>query len=97
MAEPFDVYADAFLVTVTPFGANVTFEIRDPHPNPSSPQVTTRLGTVRMSVEHLKLVVMMMRNQVKLSEEQLGVRFDVPTQILSQLRIAREDWDAFWK
>jgi len=96
MSEPFDVYADAFLVTITPFGANLSFERRDAHPSPNAPPSMTRLGTVRMSVEHLKVITMMVRNQIRLAESQSGIRFDVDTGVLSQLRIAREDWDLFW-
>jgi len=97
MAEPFNVYADSFLVTITPFGANLSFEVREAHPSPHSPQTSARLGTVHMSVEHLKVMVMMIRNQVKAVESQSGVQFEVPTNILSQVQIAPEDWDSFWK
>ncbi|MSQ14120.1 MAG: hypothetical protein EXR47_08355 [Dehalococcoidia bacterium] len=97
MAEKFDVYADAFLVTITPFGANVSFDLRDAHLNPNTVPTTTRLGTVRMGNEHLKLIVMVMRNQTKASESQFGVKTDISFQILSQMRIAPEDWEAFWK
>jgi hypothetical protein len=97
MAEPFDVYADQFLITLTPFGANLSFQAREAHPSPHAVPASTPLGTVRMSVEHLKVMVMMVRNQVKTMESQTGVKFDVPTDVLSQLKIAREDWDYFWK
>ena len=33
MTEPFDVYTDAFIVTVTPWGANVSISLREPHPH----------------------------------------------------------------
>lgn len=95
--QPFDVYADAFLITLSPFGANVSFEIREAHPSAQRAQTTTRLGTVRMSLEHLKVMVVMMIKQVKALEEQSGVRYEVPTNVLSQLQIAPEDWDTFWK
>jgi len=96
MGEPFDVYADAFLITLSPFGANVSFEVREAHPSPQRSQTTTRLGTVRMSLEHLKVMVVMMKKQVKTLEEQSGVTYGVPTNILSQLQIPPEDWDVFW-
>jgi hypothetical protein len=97
MPEQFDVYTDAFLVTVTPFGASLSFERREPHPSQTAAPVMTRLGTIRMSVEHLKLMTIMLKRQVKLAEEEGGVEFDVDTRILSQLHIAREDWDSFWR
>lgn len=97
MPEPFDVYADAFIITLTPFGANLSFEIREAHPSPNAPPPLRRLGTVRMSVEHLKLMAMMLRNQVRAMESQSGVRFEVDTRVLAQLGIGKEDWDSFWK
>lgn len=97
MAEPFDVFADAFIITVTPFGANLSFEVRQAHPSQTAPQTTTRLGTVRMSVEHLKLMIMMTRNQVKRVEDDSGIKYEVPSNILAQLQIAPEDWAVFWQ
>lgn len=97
MPEPFDVYADAFLISLSPFGANLSFEAREPHPSPHAPSQNARLGTIRMSIEHLKVMVMMTRNQIKTVESQSGVKFEVPSNLLSQLSIAREDWDGFWK
>lgn len=97
MAEPFDLYADQFLVTLTPFGANLSFEVREPHPSTHGAPSSVKLGTVRMSTEHLKVMVMMIRNQVRAVESQSGVKFEVPTNVLSQLNIALEDWESFWK
>lgn len=97
MSEPFDVYANQFLITLTPFGANLSFRVQEPHPSGQSVPASTDLGTIRMSIEHLKTMIMMMRNQVRTIETQSGVRFEVPTNVLAQLNIAPEDWDAFWR
>jgi len=94
--QSFDVYADAFIVSVTAWGANISFELHEPHPSPQAPKPSTRLGTVRMSIEHLKTMTYMLKRQVGLAEQNTGVIVDLPTQLLSQLGIAREDWDAFW-
>ncbi|MBI4330749.1 MAG: hypothetical protein HY673_05680 [Chloroflexi bacterium] len=95
---PFDEYADQFTITVTPFGANLSFAVREAHPAPGGriPQAI-HLGTVRMSVEHLKTMVVMIRRQVMQVEAQTNVTADVPGQILNQLQIAPEDWQSFWK
>ncbi len=97
MSEPFDVYADAFIVSVNPFGANLSFELREAHPSPNAPSPLRRLGTIRMSVEHLKLMAMMLRTQVRNLESGSGVKYEIDNRVLSQLGIAREDWDSFWK
>ena len=95
--EPFDVYADQFTITITPFGANLSLAVREPHPSPSQPPKSQPLGTVRMSVEHLKMMIMIIRNQILQVERQYGIKAEVPRAILNQLQIPPEDWDNFWK
>ncbi|NVM23769.1 MAG: hypothetical protein HWN68_18575 [Desulfobacterales bacterium] len=93
----FDVFVDQFTITITPFGANISFGVREPHPTPSKAPQSEHLGTVRMSVEHLKTMILIMRRQVMKVEEDAGVKAEVSRDILRQLQIAPEDWDAFWK
>jgi hypothetical protein len=97
MPEPFEIYADAFTVTVGAWGSNISFQLREPHPEATSIKQPERLGTVRMSNEHLKAMVFILKRQIAQFEQGQGVQCDVPTQVLSQMQIAREDWDAFWK
>ncbi len=94
---PFDLYADAFTVSITPFGANLTFAIREAHPNPSTAPQIQQLGTFRMSVEHLKTLVWVCRKQVRSVEGQMGVLAQVPVAILNQLGVPQNEWDDFWK
>ena len=95
--EPFDLYSDSFTVTITPFGANITFSLREAHPSPNKPPQIKPLGTIRMSVEHLKTVVWMIRQQVRQVEGQMGTKSEVAPQILHQLNIAPQDWEDFWR
>ena len=97
MAEPFEVYSDAFTITVSAWGANLSFQLREAHPEATSIRQPDRLGTVRMSNEHLKVLAFILRRQVMQYEQQQGVRCDVPVQILAQMGIAPEDWNAFWQ
>ncbi len=93
----FDVYADQFVVTTTPFGANLSFGVREAHPVTSrAPQSTTH-GTIRMSVEHLKVMIYLVRRQVMKAEQDGVVKAEVAPQILHQMDIHPEDWDAFWQ
>jgi len=95
--EPFEEYSDAFTITLTPFGANLSFAVREAHPSSGkSPQID-HLGTIRMSVEHLKTMIMVIRRQILEVEDQTRIKAEVPRDILQQLRIAPEDWEAFWK
>ena len=94
--NPFDVYSDQFTITITPFGANLSFGVREPHPSSGRVPQSEHLGTIRMSVEHLKTMVMVLRKQVLAVESESGVKAEVPPNILNQLNIAMEDWDSFW-
>jgi len=95
-SEGFDVYSDTFTVTITPFGANLTFALREAHPSSGRAPQSRDLGTLRMSVEHLKTFVMITRRQILSVESDLGVKAEVPHKILNQLGIAPDDWDTFW-
>lgn len=95
--EILDIYTDSFTVTVTPFGTNISFGKREPHPHQNQIPKTDELVIVRTSIEHLKLFVMMARTQVKDFEERAHIKYDVPKEVLNSLRIPQEDWDAFWK
>lgn len=95
--ETFDEYADQFTITLTPFGANLSFAVREAHPSAGRAPQSRPLGTIRMSVEHLKTMIMIIRRQILTVEEQTRVKADVPRDILNQMQIAPEDWDTFWK
>ena len=108
MAEPFDVYSDAFALSTTPWGTSLVFGL-SPAVLPSAPaeestQLGTvpmsiepmQLGTVRMSNEHLKVVVFALWRNVLLHEENMGVQLGVPVQVLDQLGIPKDGWDSLW-
>ena len=94
--EPFDQYADQFTVSLSPFGANISFGLREAHPTPGRAQQSVPLGTMRMSIEHLKTMTFMLRKQVMNFETETGLHVGVPSNVLNQLGIAPEDWNGFW-
>ena len=96
MIEAIDVYSDQFTLTVGAYGASLSFAVSAPHPEPSAPKPPERVATIRMSVEHLKTMAVIIARHVKRMEAELGVSYQVPTQVLAQLGIGREDWDSFW-
>jgi len=96
MVEPIDTYSDQFMVTTTSWGANLSFLVNTPHPEPTKPVAAERVATIRMSNEHLKVMAMVIVRQVKKMERETGVRIDVDSRVLNGLNIAREDWDSFW-
>ena len=98
MREPFDVYSDQSYVQVSPYGAAIllkltgisTSELGDRAPS-------IEVGTVRLSVEHLKTLVFAIKRQVKELEDRMNMRVMVPNAVLEKLKIAREDWEDFWR
>ena len=98
MDEPIDLYCDQFQMITSPFGATLSFLISPPTPPaPGSSPRTERLATIRMSLEHLKTMAFVIRNQVLNHEQQTGTTIQIPVQILNSMKIPPEDWEAFWK
>lgn len=89
-----DVYTDAFQVTITPFGVNMTFGLREAHPNPTQQAVSQNVALVRMSLEHTKVMAMMLTKQVKLYEREGNLTIPIPAELYQRLGIAEEDWGA---
>jgi hypothetical protein len=87
-----DIYADGFQVTVTPFGVNMSFSLREAHPNPDQPPAIERVATVRMSPAHTKIVAMMLAKQIRKYERDNSLAIAVPAEVYKQLGIAEEDW-----
>jgi hypothetical protein len=97
MTEQIDVYSDQFTVSVGPFGASLSFALSSAHPDPASPQPPQRIATIRTSVEHLKIMAIIINRHVKKIEGEMGVSYQVPIQLLAQMGISKQDWDDFWK
>ena len=97
MEGPMDVYSDQFMVTTTAFGANLSFFVNTPHPEQTKPVAAERLATIRMSIEHLKLMTMIIVKQVKKMESDTGIKIAMDKRVLNGLGIAPDDWEEFWK
>lgn len=94
----FDLYADGVGLNIAPFGCALNFALSPAVPPagggaaPSQPQVT-----VRMSLEHLKMMAFLVRRQLIEYERQSGISIPIPRDVLNQLRIGPEDWDTCWR
>lgn len=98
MPEPLDAYSDQFHINVGPYGCVLNFAATQSQPPPQgAPPQADRVATIRMSIEHLKVMTYILRRQVITYERQLGVRVPLPVELLNNLRIGREDWDGFWR
>ncbi len=90
--QPLDVYSDQFTVTVGPYGISLTFSLTQPHPAPGQPPQRRDLVTVRMSLEHAKVMAMIVRRQLKNYERENSVEIPIPYSLYQQLNLAPEDW-----
>lgn len=97
MVEPIDVYSDQFMVTITSYGANLSFYLNTPHPEQAKVVPAERIATIRMSNEHLKVMAMVIVRQIKKMESDTGIRTSIDNRVLNSLGIAPEDWEGFWK
>lgn len=89
-----DIYCDQFSVAQSAYGLTLTFSLTPSTPSaipgqqPAAPQ-----AVVRMSLEHAKVMVMLLRRQLKQYElEHLGDPIKVPAAVLQQLNLSDENW-----
>ncbi len=88
-----EIYTDQFRVTVGVFGVNLTYGLSDPHPVQGGvPKAATEKVRIRMSLQHAKVIAMMLRRQLKTYEEQTSTDIQIPQNVYASLGIAEEDW-----
>lgn len=98
MSEPFDEYVDGFTLGAGPYGAALNFQRTNPRPiAPGTQPKVEDIGSVRLSLEHLKVMAFVMKRQVDEIEKQLGIEIPLSFQLLNNLKIALEDWQSFWQ
>jgi hypothetical protein len=98
MAEPVDIYSDSFQVNTGPYGCTLNFLLSpSTPPAPGKTPQSENLATIRMSLEHLKLMTFVLRRQIMHHERQTGVNIQVPIKVLDSLGISTDDWDSLWK
>jgi hypothetical protein len=101
MAEayiPFDEYVDQYVMSANAYGVSMNFQKSSPKPiSPGSNPVMSEIGTIRMSLEHFKILAYLLKKQVNDIEAQLGIEIPLPVQLMGLLKIAPEDWQTFWK
>ena len=97
MGEPFDEYVDQFTLGGGVYGVALNFRKSSPKPvAPGSSPGTEDIGTIRMSLEHFKVMTYIMKRQVDDIETQFGVEIPIPHSLMNNLKIAPEDWQKFW-
>jgi hypothetical protein len=97
VADAFDVYVDAYQVSTNPYAGTINLMLSDPMPTaPGTPPRSNPVGSVRLSLENMKLLSFLLYRQIRQHEENLGVSIQVPRQVLNALKIGPEDWQAVW-
>ena len=87
-----DIYSDQFQLSQGPYGVAMVFMRSPSQPTPNQ-QLGDIQGVVRMSLEHAKIMIMVMRKQLKQYElEHLGDSIKVPRNILDQMKLSEDDW-----
>jgi len=89
---PPDVYADQFLVTTTIWGVAMSFSKLPPHPSPGQAPQPMVQAVVRTSLQHAKVMAMLMRKQLKQWERDQAIEIQLPHDVYNQLGISPEDW-----
>ena len=89
-----DVYSDQFSMAQTPYGITFIFSLTPSNPSalPGVAQTEPK-AIVRMSLEHAKVMAMMIRRNLQQYElEHLGDPIRVPPKILADLRLDQDEW-----
>lgn len=89
-----DFYTDRMRLTVTVFGVNISFGLGNPHPEDNNEGVldVLELVRVRMSLEHAKIMTMILRKQIKVYEQSNQTEVAIPKQVLEALGLKDETW-----
>jgi len=87
-----EFYVDQFRVTWGAYGVAMTFGLTPPHPAPGQPATPQDLVRIRMSLEHAKIMAMIMRKSLKAYERENGIEIGIPHKVYMDLGISPEDW-----
>jgi hypothetical protein len=85
------LYSDGIQIGLSPFTVTLGFTVAPPaQPGAQAP---VPVATIRMSLEHAKVMAIILKRQLKQFEEQLGAEIALPHQVYQQLGVsAKEDW-----
>ena len=90
--QPLDIYSDSFQFAVGPYGISLTLGTSPANSTPGHIVQPKEHVVVRMSLEHAKVVAMVLRRTLKRYEMENGLEIALPPGLYTQLGIAREDW-----
>ncbi len=91
-AEVPDLYVDQFRTTIGAFGIAMTLGISPAHPSPGQSEGPRDLVRLRTSLEHAKVMTMILKRQLKRFEEETGQPINIPRVVMNGLGLSSEDW-----
>jgi len=90
MDEPL-LYSDGIQIGISPFTVSLSFTVAPAAQ--AGAQLPAPVATIRTSLEHAKVMAIVLRRQLKQFEEQLGTEIPLPPQVFQQLGVSpKEDW-----
>ena len=90
-AETPDIYITGVQFSVSPFDMAMLFQLRPAAPSSTTPPEA--VGTVRMSLEHAKVMAILLKKVLKNHEEAQGSPIVLHPQIYASMGISpTEDW-----
>ena len=96
MDNHLDVYSDQWQFTLSPWGVNMTFQLRPAHPSQSEQGSVEDVATVRMSIEHAKVMLVQLVRAIRSQEEGFGFSYELPAGLLEDMGIPHDEWVSFW-
>ena len=88
-----DIYADNMQITTGVYGVNITFGLSEPHPSVGGVvQPPAEKVRIRMSLQHAKVVAMLLRQHLKNYELNTGTSIQIPQNVYTGVGVAEEDW-----
>jgi len=87
-----EFYVDQMRVTSGVFGVAMTYGVSEAHPTGGGNRQVEEKVTLRMSLEHAKIVAMILRRHLKNYERETGTTIQLPANIYTSLGVAAEDW-----
>lgn len=88
-----DVYCDQFSLAQSTYGIAFTFALSQTNPPTVGPPTPQPQVIVRMSLEHAKVMAMMVRRHLKQYElEHLGDPIRLPKDVLAGMKLSDADW-----
>lgn len=96
MNEILEAYSDTFEAVGNPYGMVINFNLSPPQAGSYPPPLNT-VARIRVSWEMSKVLTFVLLRYIKKTEEDRGVSYPIPVEILNSLKIAKEDWDGLWQ